>query len=66
MSRVLLVLPVVALLAACSTGNVDQAEAHQERLACADIGLDPASAAFGQCVANLSQSLWDQQMISAR
>ncbi|MDB5408466.1 MAG: hypothetical protein JWL84_3378 [Rhodospirillales bacterium] len=66
MSRILLVLPVVALLAACSTGNVNQAEAQRQRLACADIGIDPASAAFGQCVANLSQSMWDQQMISAR
>jgi hypothetical protein len=35
----------------------------QERLACVAIGIDPGSAAFGQCVVDLHQSLWDQQML---
>jgi hypothetical protein len=29
----------------------------QERLACADVGIDPGSRAFDQCVDDLDQSL---------
>ena len=31
------------------------------RLACAEVGIDPGSAAFGQCVFDLYYSLWDEQ-----
>jgi hypothetical protein len=57
---------LVALLAACGTQSANQTDFAQARLACADVGIDPGSTAFGQCVANLGQSLWDDQMLSAR
>ena len=33
----------------------------QARLACADVGIDPGSPAFGQCVFDLYYSLWNRQ-----
>jgi hypothetical protein len=61
MSRILLICSFAALL--CSSGTVS---AHQNdwvkaRLACADVDIDPGSAAFGQCVFDLYYSLWDEQ-----
>jgi hypothetical protein len=32
------------------------------RLACADVGIEPGSSAFDQCVSNLYSSLWQQNM----
>jgi hypothetical protein len=30
-------------------------------MACADVGIEPGSSAFDQCVTNLYYSLWEQQ-----
>jgi hypothetical protein len=64
MSRIVLISSFVALLSATGTlsGNAaesaNQREWAQYRLACADVGIDPVSAAFNQCVADLQHSLW--------
>jgi hypothetical protein len=43
----------------CSSAN--QTGWAQARLACADVGIDPGSSAFGQCVFDLYYSLWNEQ-----
>jgi hypothetical protein len=43
------------------TVNANQSDWQRARLACADVGIDPSSAAFGQCVVDLYYSLWDEQ-----
>lgn len=67
MSRTILIGSFAALLA---TGNIQNANAIESanqtdwsraRLACADIGIAPASSAFGQCVFDLYYSLWTEQ-----
>jgi hypothetical protein len=59
MSRIILICFFTALLAACGTQSPAQTALAQERLACADLGIDPGSLAFGQCVGDLDQSLRD-------
>jgi hypothetical protein len=59
MSRIILICFSTALLSACGTQSPAQTALAQEHLACADVGIDPGSRAFGQCVGDLDQSLWD-------
>ncbi|HEX3451243.1 MAG TPA: hypothetical protein VHS97_23520 [Isosphaeraceae bacterium] len=67
MSRIMLISSLAALLAASGTHNAkaiqsaDQAAWAQDDLACADVGIDPGSAVFSQCVADLRHSLWAEQ-----
>ena len=67
MSRIMLICALAALLAAGSTQSASAVESanqtawSQARLACADVGIDPGSPAFGQCVFDLAQSVWDEQ-----
>jgi len=64
MSRMILTSCFAASLAASSTQSAsagqstDQDAWAQYYLACADVGIDPGSAAFNQCVADLNHSLW--------
>jgi hypothetical protein len=67
MSRIVLICSFVALLAA---GGAQSANAVQsanqsawarDSQACADVGIDPGSAVFSQCVADLHHSLWAVQ-----
>jgi hypothetical protein len=58
MSRIMLICFFATLLAACGTQSPGQTALAQERLACAEVGIDPGSPAFGQCVGDLDQSLW--------
>ena len=68
MSRLLPILIVpVLLISACAspmaaTGNPQA----NERLACAALGIDPGSAQFGACVANLEQTEFDASNVQAR
>jgi hypothetical protein len=62
-SRIILICALAALLAACGAQSTNRTALTQERLACADVGIDPGSAAFGRCVVDLSQSLWEEQML---
>jgi hypothetical protein len=72
MPRVILICGFAALLAAESTQSANAIESAnqtawaQARLACADVGIDPGSASFGQCVSDLYYSLWDEQNESER
>lgn len=43
--------------------NRDQTTSEKANAACADIGLDRGSAAFGRCVTDIGQALSDQQQI---
>jgi hypothetical protein len=67
MSRIILVGLFAALLLASGTQSANAIESAnqtawaQARLACADVGIDPGSGAFGQCVFDLYYSLWDEQ-----
>ena len=67
MPRIILIGSFAALLAASGTQSANALEgAHQSdwqqaRVACADVGIDPASASFNQCVFDLYYSLWDEQ-----
>jgi len=58
MTRLFIVVFCTALLPACAAVDADQAQASKERLACADVGLTPGSPSFGQCVADLRETLW--------
>ena len=64
MSRFVLICSFAAMVAACATQSADAAQsAHksawvQDSLACADLGIDPGSPIFSQCVADLHHSLW--------
>jgi hypothetical protein len=72
MSRIILIGSFAALLSASGTQSANAIESAnqtawaQARLACADVGIDPGSSAFGQCVFDLYYSLWDEQNESER
>ena len=72
MSRIILICSFAALLAVSGTRSANAIESAnqtawaQARLACADVGIDPGSASFGQCVSDLYYSLWDEQNESER
>jgi hypothetical protein len=61
MSRIMLICFFAALLWSGDTVSAHQNDWAQARLACADVGIDPGSGAFGQCVVNLYYSLWNEQ-----
>jgi hypothetical protein len=67
MSRIISICCFAALLSAGCTQSANAIESAnqtawaQARLACADVGIDPRSAAFGQCVFDLYYTLWDEQ-----
>ena len=61
MSRTILICSFVAALLVSGTVNANQSDWQQARLACADVGIEPGSSAFDQCVTNLYYSLWEQQ-----
>jgi len=65
MSRIILICSLAALLmgGGCANAikNASQTDWGQPRLACADVGIDPGSAAFGQCVFDFYYSLRNQQ-----
>jgi hypothetical protein len=60
MSRILRICCFTVLLCSCGT-SARQDDWTHARLACAEVGIDPGSAAFGQCVADLYYSLSDEQ-----
>jgi hypothetical protein len=64
MSRFILICSFAATLAAAATQSANATESAkksawvQDSLACADVGIDPGSPIFSQCVADLHHSLW--------
>jgi hypothetical protein len=65
MPRIVLACCFAALLASC-TQNFPQVDWARARLACADVGLEPESSAFDQCVFDLYYTLWDEQNVAER
>ena len=67
MSRIILISSFAALLAAgCAQSakgieSSNQTDWAQSRLACADVGIDPGSSVFGECVFDLYYSLWNAE-----
>jgi hypothetical protein len=66
MSRIILTCSFAAALLASGAVNASQSDWQQARLACADVGFDPSSAAFGQCVFDLYHSLWNEKNVFER
>jgi hypothetical protein len=62
MSRIALTCCFAALLGSCATLSANKIDWEHARLACADVGIEPGSSAFDQCVTNLYSSLWTQNM----
>jgi hypothetical protein len=64
MSRFILICSLAATLAASAIQSADAAASaqksawQQDSLACADVGIEPGSPIFNQCVADLRHSLW--------
>jgi hypothetical protein len=64
MSRFILICSFAVTLVASATQSANAAESAEKRAwaqdsqACADIGIDPGSPIFNQCVADLRHSLW--------
>ena len=66
MSRITIICCFAALLGSCATQSANNITWDQARLACADVGIEPGSSAFDQCVANLYYSLWSEQNTAER
>jgi hypothetical protein len=66
MSRIALIYAFAVLLGSYGAVSAHQHDWAQARLACADVGLDPGSGAFDQCVFDLYYSVWDEQNESER
>ena len=66
--KIVLILPMAGLvmLAACAGPSNGALQLAQERRTCAQIGIDPGSDAFGQCVANLDMSMFEANNSAAR
>jgi len=62
MSRIALTCCFAALLGSCGALSANKIDWEHARLACADVGIEPGSSAFDQCVTNLYSSLWQQNM----
>jgi hypothetical protein len=58
MSRMILIFCLGALLASSGTLRAQERVWNRDALACADVGIDPGSPVFSQCVADLHRSLW--------
>ena len=67
MSRIIFICALAALLmSGCANAikNANQTDWAQARLACADVGIDPGSSGFNQCVFDLYHSLWNERNVS--
>ena len=63
MSLIILICSLATVMGGCANAikNANQTDWGQVRLACADVGIDPGSPAFGQCVLDLYYSVWNEQ-----
>lgn len=64
MSRILIPISAIALLAACSTA-VPAPRLSQERQACAAVGIAPDQAGYASCVANLDTALVQSRLLTS-
>jgi hypothetical protein len=49
----------LVLLGACAGPSANTVQLAQERHSCAELGLDPGSEAFAQCVGNLDATMFE-------
>jgi hypothetical protein len=55
-----IILPATAvLIASCAGASNNEIQMAQERSACAQLGIDPGSQGFAQCVGNLDASMFE-------
>jgi hypothetical protein len=67
MSRITLTCCCLApLLGSCGTLSANRIDWEQARLACADVGIEPATSAFDRCVFDFYNSLWQEQHTAER
>ena len=66
MSLIISVALFAAVLLVSGTSSANQSDWTRARLACAEVGIDPNSAAFGQCVFDLYYSVRNEQNVSQR
>ena len=66
MSLIISVALFAAVLLVSGTSSANQSDWTRARLACASVGIDPNSGAFGQCVFDLYYSVWNEQNVSQR
>ena len=66
--KLTLVLPMagLAMLAACAGPSANTVQLAQEQHTCAQMGIDPGSQAYGQCVANLDMTMFEANNTAAR
>jgi hypothetical protein len=66
LSRIVPMAGLLMLTAACASPDANTVQLAQERQSCAEIGIDPGSDAFGQCVGNLDMTMFDAEDTAAR
>jgi hypothetical protein len=66
MARIILAGALAAALLAGGSLSAHENDWARARLACADVGIDPNSSIFGQCVLDLYYSVWDEENVSER
>ncbi|HEX4506233.1 MAG TPA: hypothetical protein VH722_10925 [Alphaproteobacteria bacterium] len=67
--KLALILPMagLAMLTACAGGPTNgQVQLAQEQHTCAQMGIDPGSQAFGQCVGNLDATMFETHYSAGR
>jgi hypothetical protein len=66
--KLALILPMAGLvmLTACAGPSANTVQLAQERHTCAEMGIDPGSQAFGQCVGNLDTTMFEANNTAAR
>jgi hypothetical protein len=57
---------LLMLSAACASPSAGTVQLAQERHSCAELGIDPGSDGFGQCVANLDATMFEANNTAAR
>ena len=62
--RILSLAAILASAAACAP-NQGAVQLAQERHACAELGIDPGSSDFSNCVGNLDTTMFDQNNVRA-
>jgi len=66
LSRIVPMVGLVMLTAACASPDANTVQLAQERQSCAELGIDPGSDAYGQCVANLDTTMFEANNTSTR
>ena len=56
----------LVMLTACAGPSANTVQLAQERHTCAEMGIDPGSQAFGQCVGNLDATMFEANNTAAR